>query len=211
MSSSVILLGDSIFDNAVYVPGEPCVTEQLQGLLPADVSVRMLAVDGDCIRHVKEQLEQVPEDTTHLFVSVGGNDALEHYETLFGDYQVARDLFTLLHQIQIGFRTQYRGMLEAVVELNRPAAVCTIYDTVPSIEAIALTALSLFNDVIVAEATAMNLPIVDLRHVCNEVSDYSDQSPIEPSSKGGKKIARALHRVYAEHDFSIRRSVVYTG
>ncbi len=53
MSSSVILLGDSIFDNAAYVPGEPCVTEQLQELVPADVNVRMLAVDGDCIRHVK--------------------------------------------------------------------------------------------------------------------------------------------------------------
>ena len=111
MSSSVILLGDSIFDNAVYVPAEPCVTEQLQELVPADVSVRMLAVDGDCIRHVKGQLEQVPEDSTHLFVSVGGNDALEHYETLFGDYRVAQDLFTHLHQIQLGFRMQYRGML----------------------------------------------------------------------------------------------------
>ncbi len=211
MSSSVILLGDSIFDNAVYVPGEPCVTEQLQELVPADVSVRMLAVDGDCIRHVKGQLEQVPEDTSHLFVSVGGNDVLEHYETLFGDDHIARDLFTQLHQIQIGFRMQYRDMLEAVVGLNRPAAVCTIYDSVPKIEAIALTALSLFNDVIVAEATAINLPIVDLRCVCNEVSDYSARSPIEPSSKGGEKIAGALHRDYAEHDFGIRRTVIYTG
>ena len=106
---------------------------------------------------------------------------------------------------------QYRGMLEAVLGLNRPAAVCTIYDAVPSIEAIALTALSLFNNVIIAEATAMNLSIVDLRHVCNEVSDYSDKSPFEPSSKGGEKIAGALHRVYAEHDFGVRRSVVYSG
>ncbi len=211
MSSSVILLGDSIFDNAAYVPGEPCVTEQLQELVPADVSVRMLAVDGDCIRHVKGQLEQVPDDTSHLFVSVGGNDVLDQYETLLGDYHVAQDLWKLLRQIQIDFRIQYRGMLEDVVGLNRPAAVCTIYDSVPKIEAIALTALSLFNDVIVAEATAINLPIVDLRRVCNEVSDYSAQSPIEPSSKGGEKIAGALHQVYAEHDFGIGRSVVYTG
>ncbi len=211
MSSSVILLGDSIFDNAAYVPGEPCVTEQLQELVPDHVSVRMLAVDGDCIRHVKGQLEQAPDDTTHLFVSVGGNDALEHYETLLGDYHVARDLMTLLREIQIGFRKQYRSMLEVVAGLNRSTAVCTIYDKVPKIEAIALTALSFFNDVIVAEATAMKLPIVDLRHVCNEVSDYSHRSPIEPSSKGGKKIAGALHQVYAEHDFAIGRSVVYTG
>ncbi len=156
-------------------------------------------------------MEQAPDDTSHLFVSVGGNDVLEHYETLLGDYHVARDLMTLLREIQIGFRKQYRGMLEFIVGLNTPAAICTIYDKVPKIEAIAITALSLFNDVIVAEATSMNLPIVDLRHVCNDVSDYSHRSPIEPSCKGGKKIAGALHQVYAEHDFGIGRSVVYTG
>ena len=149
MSSSVILLGDSIFDNAAYVPGEPCVTEQLQKLVPADVNVRMLAVDGDCMRHVKGQLKQAPDDTTHLFVSVGGNDVLEHYQTLLGDYHVARDLMTLLLEIQIGFRKQYRRMLELIVRLDTPAAICTIYDKVPKIEAIAITALSLFNDVIV--------------------------------------------------------------
>ncbi len=210
MSSSITLLGDSIFDNAVYVPGEPCVTDQLQELMPTDVGVKLLAVDGDCVKHVKTQLEEVPRGATHLFVSVGGNDALGHYEALFGGHQHAQDLFTIWNQIQSDFRKQYRGMLEAVVALNRKTTVCTIYDGVPGIEPIALTALSLFNDVIVAAAAAMGLPIVDLRQVCNEPSDYSDVSPIGPSVKGGRKIARALHLVYSGHDFSGRQSVIYS-
>ena len=49
MSGSIILLGDSIFDNAIYVPGEPCVTEQLRELVPGDVEVQMLAVDGNFV------------------------------------------------------------------------------------------------------------------------------------------------------------------
>ena len=210
MSSSIVLLGDSIFDNAAYVPGEACVADQLRELVPADVGITLLAVDGDCVRHVKGQLEEVPVSATHLFVSVGGNDALGHYGTLFGGHQNAQELFTVWNQIQEDFRTQYRGMLESVVGLDRHTTVCTIYDAVPGIEEIALTALSLFNDVIVAEAASMNLPIVDLRLVCDESSDYSGESPIEPSCGGGKKIARTLHRVYSEHDFDGRQSVIFS-
>lgn len=210
MSSSITLLGDSIFDNAVYVPGEPCVADQLQELMPTDVGVKLLAVDGDCVKHVKTQLEEVPRGATHLFVSIGANDALGHYGTLFGGHHNSQDLFTTWNQIQSDFRTQYRGMLEAVVALNRNTTVCNIYDGVPGIEPIALTALSLFNDVIVAAAAAMDLPIVDLRQVCNEPSDYSDVSPIGPSAKGGRKIARALHLVYSGHGFSGRQSVIYS-
>ncbi len=47
MSESIVLVGDSIFDNATYVPGEPCVTEQLRARVREGVDVSMLAVDGD--------------------------------------------------------------------------------------------------------------------------------------------------------------------
>ena len=81
MAGHIILLGDSIFDNASYVVDQPCVTEQLRALVPEGTGVSMLAVDGDYIRDVKNQVKQLPEIATHLFVSVGGNDALGHYGT----------------------------------------------------------------------------------------------------------------------------------
>jgi len=210
MTAHIALLGDSIFDNASYVPGELCVTEQLSDLVPTDVAVTMLAVDGDCVRHVKDQIKKLPSDTTHLFVSVGGNDALGHYGTLFGGHHNAEVLFTAWSQIQNDFRTQYRDMLASVVALERHTSVCTIYDAVPGMEAFALSALSLFNDVIISEAAAMELPIVDLRQVCVEPTDYSALSPIEPSASGGAKIARALHEVFARHDFEFGRPVIYS-
>jgi hypothetical protein len=49
MSGNIVLVGDSIFDNAPYVPDEPCVTEQLQSIVRDGVDVSMLAVDGDYI------------------------------------------------------------------------------------------------------------------------------------------------------------------
>jgi hypothetical protein len=47
-----------------------------------------------------------------------------------------------------------------------------------------------FNDVIVRVALEHRLPIIDLRPVCTERSDYSN--PIEPSGSGGRKIALAI-------------------
>ena len=44
---NVVLLGDSIFDNGVYVRPGPDVAEQLRQDLPAGWTVTLRAVDGD--------------------------------------------------------------------------------------------------------------------------------------------------------------------
>src|SRR4051812_49212957 len=74
----VVLLGDSIFDNARYVPGGPSVVEHLRRHLPAGWKATLLARDGAGTAELPRQLERVPTDGTHLVVSVGGNDALDH-------------------------------------------------------------------------------------------------------------------------------------
>ena len=209
MSGSIILLGDSIFDNAIYVPGEPCVTEQLRELVPGDVEVQMLPVDGNFVVDVSTQLEKLPEQATHLFVSVGGNDALSHYASIKNDFRSSEELLTKWTEVKSDFRGQYRAMLERVTSMNRQTAVCTIYDAVPMIESFAITALSFFNDVIISERADRGLPIIDLRKVCPDNADYSVLSPIEPSCKGGVKIASALMRVFREHDFTNSVTTIY--
>src|SRR5437763_9852433 len=72
----LVLLGDSIFDNARYVPDRPPVIEQLRRGLPTGWKASLLAVDGHTAADVPRQLPRVPDDATHLFVSAGGNDAL---------------------------------------------------------------------------------------------------------------------------------------
>ena len=211
MNKHVILAGDSIFDNATYVPGEPCVTDQLQAIIDAGTAVSMIAVDGDYAGDVWRQLRSLPDGATHILVSAGGNDALDHAHKLNNDYLTSDQLFKEWADIQAGFRRDYREMLEAVLALGLPTVVCTIYDAVPTIGPVETTALSLFNDVITAEAIARGIPIVDLRRICTDADDYSVVSPIEPSCRGGEKIAAALNRVLEEHDFSAGRTVVYTG
>ena len=83
-------------------------------------------------------------------------------------------------------------MLEHVVALGRNVTVCTVYDCIPDLEPMAHAALSMFNEVILREAISAKVAIIDLRLVCTERSDYSEISPIEPSQRGGEKIANVI-------------------
>jgi hypothetical protein len=57
------------------------------------------------------------------------------------------------------------------------------------------TALSIFNDAITRAAFTRGLPLIDLRLILNEDADYAN--PIEPSARGGAKMAGAIARLAA--------------
>ena len=207
--SHVVLLGDSIFDNASYVPGGPAVVEQVRGKLQRGWRASLLAIDGAVCASVESQVRRLPDDATHLFISVGGNDALRHGGMLDEIDRPAGEVFAALTEMQQTFRHDYRGMLRGVLAAGKPTAVCTVYDAVPGLVSEAVTLLSLFNDVIVREAARERLPVLDLRLICDEPRDYSPVSPIEPSVHGGQKIANAIVYAVTGHDFGRRESVVY--
>lgn len=206
----LVLLGDSIFDNAVYVPRNPAVIDQVRSALPRDWQATLLAVDGNLAIDVVRHLERLPSDATHLAISAGGNNALIASDILA---QPAQSVSAVLHEIasiQAEFHAEYREMLGAVLDRRLPTLVCTIYDAIPGLEDDALAALTLFNDVILREAIVAGLPVLDLRLLCDKPSDYSPLSPIEPSHLGGRKIAEAMARIITTHDFSRRDTVIYT-
>lgn len=205
----VVLLGDSIFDNGSYVPGRPDVAEQLRRALPRDCRVTMLARDGVAAADVPNQVERVPDDATHLFVSVGGNDALQNAWLINESGGSIGQAFTQLAQIQQKFRRDYQEALRAVLARRKPTALCTIYDAVPGLEREELTALSVWNDVILREAIRGGLPVLDLRMLCTDPRDYSSLSPIEPSERGGAKIVAGIVRLVAGHDFSRPLATIY--
>src|SRR5262245_28733322 len=147
--SHVVLLGDSIFDNACYVPGEPPVIEQLRAALPPGWQATLLALDGNVTRDVLVQLALLPKDATHLVVSAGGNDALRAAGLLQQPARSVAEALFRLTEVQSDFRNDYREMLGALRATKRPAVVCTVYDSIPGMERVAQTGLSLFNDWIV--------------------------------------------------------------
>ncbi len=62
----VVLLGDSVFDNAPDVPGQPAVIEQRRSLLSTPWRATLLAVDGHLIQGVPSQSARLPNYTAMM-------------------------------------------------------------------------------------------------------------------------------------------------
>jgi lysophospholipase L1-like esterase len=198
----LVLLGDSIFDNQVYVPGQPDVVRQLAAALPSGWQASLRAVDGATTASLPGQMTRLPADASHLVVSMGGNDALGFSHILYDPVARVGEGVAKLAAAQARFADAYDTALDAVLARGLPTAICTIYDTPTRPEQpIIRTGLAVFNDVISRAAFSSGLPLVDLRLICNEDADYAN--PIEPSARGGEKMARAIARLAAS-DWSLQ-------
>jgi hypothetical protein len=206
----IVLLGDSVFDNAAYVKGGLDVIAHLRQQIPVEWKASLRAVDGSVVGDVRRQTLDLPEDATHLVVSAGGNDALMNADLLQQSASSFAEVLSRLADVAATFERQYREMLEGVLSLKKPTAVCTIYYPrmpEPLIQKIAVSALTVFNDVITKQAFLAGVPLIDLRLVCDEDSDYANE--IEPSEAGGRKIANAIVRLVSKHDFGSGRTQVF--
>ena len=192
MSLHVALVGDSVFDNGAYTGGEPDVAQHLRAMLGADGRVTLLAVDGATTFDVGPQLGRVGADVSHVVLSIGGNDALMHAGLLSTGVRSTGDALDLFETALEGFAASYRHVVEALIELGRPLTVCTIYNAdLPAPEKRrARVALTMFNDIIQRTAIAAGARVIELREVCTEPEDFAQA--IEPSGRGGAKIARAI-------------------
>lgn len=199
MKGHLALIGDSIFDNAPYVEPNASVTDHIEPLLDG-WTISLIAVDGETTREIPKQLKAIPRDCTHLALSIGGNDALQCIPQLRMSCGNVMEALDELGRIQVSFRKAYREVIKNLLKLERPLVVLTIYEEVPGLGQNLKTALSLFNEVILSEAAYHQLAVLDLRQLCRDPADYSSISPIEPSSHGGLKIARALANIVRRWD-----------
>jgi hypothetical protein len=191
-----VLLGDSVFDNQPYVARGAATTDSLVARLPASWNCTLLAQDGSVIDEVPRQLMHLPTDTTHLVVSTGGNDALSDAGILSEPVSSVGEGLWKLGQVVDRFERRYRDMLGKVKARRLPTIVCTIYNADfadADVQQVTTKALAVFNDAIIRAAWAAGLQVLDLRAVCDEPEDYCYE--IEPSARGGQKIADAIVRV----------------
>src|SRR5262245_46424068 len=116
LMTHIVLLGDSIFDNAAYVAGGPDVVRQLREILPPGWRATLSARDGAVIADLPQQLRSVPADATHLAVSVGGNDALGESGMLDRKVSSMAEALELISTLREQFRSAYARMLDQVLE-----------------------------------------------------------------------------------------------
>jgi hypothetical protein len=107
----LVLLGDSIFDNAAYVGGEPTVIDQVQAKLPSGWPVSLFAVDGNTSVHVPQQLKSLPSDCTHLVLSAGGNDAIGCLDLMGTPASNLMGALGTLSKMLAGFEQSYKALM----------------------------------------------------------------------------------------------------
>lgn len=205
----LVLLGDSILDNAAYTEGGPAVITHIEEQLPYGWQATLLAVDGSTTEHIAEQVRKLPSSASHLLLSVGGNDALLKAEVLDAPVNSSGEALLLLSDVAREFEASYRMAVKACLSRDLPLVVCTIYHgnfPDPSYQGRVIVALALFNDVIIRVATENRLKVIDLRLVCSEPEDYAN--PIEPSASGGANIAHAIVMAVTEPALAVRGASV---
>ena len=211
MSNHIALLGDSIFDNRAYTDGDPDVVNHLRDIMPSPWRASLYAIDGDVTTGLKAQLEIVTRDVSHFVISVGGNDALSNMDILATPVNSTTEALMLFANRVAIFEESYRSAIDEALKYGLPTTICTIYNANlgPEVAALARIALMMFNDVILRVAFERHLAVIDLRLICNEPADYALE--IEPSGRGGCKIAAAISSSILGRDGSESRSRVFAG
>ena len=212
----LILLGDSVFDNKVYInPNERSVTEHLHSKLDSSLwDITVQAVDGATTETIQPQYNEAGihfldnTDTTFV-VSIGGNDALNYIDSL------DKLNLEILYDIKKKFYSDYREAIDEIAETGHQLYLCTIYNpkfSDPILQKKAEAGLSIFNDIILTTASDLwddyehkfdnvmaltknaKYPLIDLRNICRD--DKSFANAIEPSEYGGDKITdEIIHKV----------------
>ena len=111
------------------------------------------------------------------------------------------EAFSKMQPILDAFRGRYIAVLERLLQIydRENLRVSTIYNKIPlgpTMPREALTALGLFNEIILEEANRQDLEVVDLRLICESEDSYSAVSLIEPSKEGGQRIVKEILQSY---------------
>lgn len=188
----LVLLGDSILDNAPYTTPKPDTAWHLRRLIGERWSVELLARDGARMAEMQEQFVRIDRPSTAV-LSIGGNDVTRHVGMLAKPASSAKDVLSELLAIADAFAPRYAAVLDALIPRVERLVLCTIYDVrlePPEIARLARVPIALLNDRIIGAAAARGLEVIDLRAVCTEDADFMLE--IEPSPQGAEKIARAV-------------------
>lgn len=125
----IALVGDSIFDNGAYVPAGHEVIAVLKRRLAGKGDAVLLARDGAIVADVSRQLSILPDDVTHIAISVGGNDALRNIDVLARPARSVAEALATVADVRDLFASAYTRMLDEVLKLGLPTMVCTISTT----------------------------------------------------------------------------------
>ena len=207
----LVLMGDSTLANIAHT-GPPELLEQLREVLPADWSAHLCAIDGARIDDVFGQIPTVPEDASHILLSIGGNNCIEFTHHLKSVMPNLGKALYYTDTLRVRLAQSYRRLLDEILELGKPTMVCTVYNPkLPSQgqQRIVETIIAMVNDAIIAGACATQTPVLDLRPLGVERANFV--SPIELNHRGAQFFCDAIVRMIETGALEQRETTIHSA
>lgn len=204
---TVALLGDSTIHNDSYVPDGHTVMDYVWAALDKRAHVVRYARDGAVLASMPAQVQRVNwEDTTHMVVSISGNDLLGiRHKVYSAKVDTVETALLYMRHIVDGFDDMYGQMAMQLSQLcdanGVELALCTVYRGAAWGEhdqKLNEIAVSLFNDRIRALCWDLDIALIDSNTLFSDSGDFAN--PIEPSAQGGFKFAHAV-REFVEYEY----------
>jgi hypothetical protein len=186
------LVGDGILANGAHTKGAPDSAAALRQLLPA-WTVSLVAGEGSTMSDVESQLAKLPAGVDLAVLSVGGNDAMRHVDLLQQPASSSGETLDALIAMADGFAGMYQRAVKSVRDRVPKLVLCTIYEPPlvgKNTANRARVLLTMLNDGVFRAAYNWGLDVLDLRAICKDPGDFTQQ--ISPSAQGAAKIARAI-------------------
>jgi lysophospholipase L1-like esterase len=182
----IILLGDSILDNHLYVSSGISVEDYLKEKTSNKAKIYNFAEDDSTIENVYKQLDLIPQnlntDNTIIFLSIGGNDIINNYikhDRNPNDSIILQSLFT-----------KYKTLVNFIQEKMNKSKIflLDIYYPKNVLFQKYIPILHQWNSLL--ETNMIDYSIIPISKYVTEHKDFTYN--IEPSKSGGEKIANVL-------------------
>ena len=190
-SKAIVLLGDSILKNNSYVIDGKAVDNIIEERsLKNDINIELysLAENNSKIVDVYSQINKIPLEinnkSTTIFLSSGGNDILSFYVDQHGDTNDTGFLNTML--------AAYKKLVKAIQTRMNLCQIVLLDIYYPTSNQFTQykPILEKWNDLIAAYARENSLGVLQISHDVTSGDDFT--LGIEPSEKGGEKIAQLI-------------------
>ena len=185
-NQTIVLLGDSILKNNSYVPDGKGVDNILQER--SDKNVESIAENNSKIVDVYSQINKIPIElnnkTTTIFLSSGGNDILSFYVDQHGDTNDTGFLNTMM--------AAYKKLVKSIQTRMNLCQIVLLDIYYPTSNQFAQykPILEKWNGLIATYAGENSLGLLQISQVVTSNDDFT--LGIEPSEKGGEKIAQSI-------------------
>lgn len=196
-TETIVLMGDSILKNNVYVGKDKSVEDVLKRQYKGKLI--NLAKDNATISDLYEQINllnpNLNNKNTTIFVSIGGNDILNQYVYVTKDVDI--DDFTKLYQIYLDYKDVLRKLREKMPKAK--LMLMNLYYPRSLKYARYRELIKKWNDLLFEYAddpiNKVN-DVLDLSLIMTDINDFS--LCIEPSEKGSIKISREILKLSKE-------------